>query len=179
MTKRSDERERSQLAPTPPYPTPPHPTGNMEVLARYGDASQRERWLGRLLRGEIRSAFCMTEPAVASSDATNISLEVRRVGGGGRAAGGGTAAAGYYELNGRKWWSSGVLDPRCELLIVMGRVADAHNHPPHRRHSMLLVPRDATGVTVERQVSHTHKSHTRKSHTHKSHIHKSLEMPTG
>ena len=150
---------------TPPYPTPPHPTGNMEVLARYGDASQRERWLGRLLRGEIRSAFCMTEPAVASSDATNISLEVRRVGGGGRAAGGGTAAAGYYELNGRKWWSSGVLDPRCELLIVMGRVADAHNHPPHRRHSMLLVPRDATGVTVERQVSHTQVSHTRKSHT--------------
>ena len=111
-------------------------TGNMELLAEFGTPEQKARWLRPLLDGEIRSAFCMTEPAVASSDATNIAATITSDGGG-------------YLVNGRKWWSSGALSPSCEALIVMGvtpgRPDDAHGH-----HSMILVPRDTPGVTVRR-----------------------------
>jgi alkylation response protein AidB-like acyl-CoA dehydrogenase len=112
-------------------------TGNMEVLHRYGNASQKDRWLKPLLAGEIRSAFLMTEPEVASSDATNICTSIRRVG-------------DYYEINGRKWWSSGVGDPRCKLAIVMGKTnVDA---PVHQQQSQILVPLDAPGVEVVRML---------------------------
>lgn len=116
-------------------------TGNMEVLARYGTKEQQERWLTPLLEGKIRSTFCMTEPAVASSDATNMALRVERL------------PSGGYRLNGTKWWSSGVMDPRCELLVVMGRVDGAEARPAHGKHSMLLVPKRAKGVTVLRHLS--------------------------
>jgi acyl-CoA dehydrogenase len=113
-------------------------TGNMEILAMFGTQEQRQRWLEPLLDGAIRSAFCMTEPAVASSDAANISLRIERDG-------------DEYVLNGRKWWSSGALSPDCEILIVMG-VTDPDG-PAYRRQSMVLVPRDTPGVTVERGLS--------------------------
>jgi acyl-CoA dehydrogenase len=113
-------------------------TGNMEILAMFGTQEQRQRWLEPLLDGAIRSAFCMTEPAVASSDAANISLRIERDG-------------DEYVLNGRKWWSSGALSPECEILIVMG-VTDPDG-PAYRRQSMVLVPRDTPGVTVERGLS--------------------------
>ncbi len=119
-------------------------TGNMEVLHRYGSPAQKARWLRPLLDGEIRSAFCMTEPGVASSDATSMALTVRRVP---------EAEGGGYELNGVKWWASGALDPRCELLIVMGRVADAGSRAAHEHHSMLLVPRRSAGVVLERSLT--------------------------
>jgi acyl-CoA dehydrogenase len=110
-------------------------TGNMELLAEFGSAEQQQRWLRPLLDGEIRSAFCMTEPDVASSDATNIATRIERDG-------------GEYVINGRKWWSSGAMDPRCQILIVMGKSApDAERH---RQQSMILVPRDTPGVTIER-----------------------------
>jgi acyl-CoA dehydrogenase len=110
-------------------------TGNMELLAEFGTDQQRGRWLRPLLDGEIRSAFCMTEPDVASSDATNIATRIDRDG-------------GEYVINGRKWWSSGAMDPRCVLLIVMGKTApDADRH---RQQSMIAVPRDAAGVTITR-----------------------------
>ena len=108
-------------------------TGNMETLELYGTDAQKRRWLDPLLEGEIRSAFCMTEPAVASSDATNIETRVERQG-------------GDYVINGRKWWSSGAGDPRCAVLIVMGK-SDPANMDKHRQQSMILVPRDAPGVT--------------------------------
>jgi acyl-CoA dehydrogenase len=114
-------------------------TGNMEVLARYGTREQQERWLKPLLMGEIRSAFAMTEPAVASSDATNIEASIRRDGNRG------------YVVNGRKWWTSGAMDPRCKILIVMGKTDPAA--PRHRQQSMILVPRDTQGVTVLRPLS--------------------------
>jgi acyl-CoA dehydrogenase len=110
-------------------------TGNMELLADFGSEQQQARWLKPLLDGEIRSAFCMTEPDVASSDATNIATRMERDG-------------DTYVINGRKWWSSGAMDPRCEILIVMGKTdPDA---PRHRQQSMILVPRDTAGVTVKR-----------------------------
>ncbi|MCO6009843.1 acyl-CoA dehydrogenase family protein [Actinoallomurus purpureus] len=113
-------------------------TGNMEILALFGTPEQKERWLVPLLDGAIRSAFCMTEPAVASSDATNISLRIEREG-------------DTYVLNGRKWWSSGALSPECEILIVMG-VTDP-DAPPYRRQSMVLVPKDTPGVTLKRGLN--------------------------
>ncbi len=113
-------------------------TGNMEALARYGTRAQQERWLEPLLAGEIRSAFAMTEPDVASSDATNIECRIERDG-------------DDYVVNGRKWWTSGALSPRCELLIVMGKT-DPGNPDRHRQQSMVLVPRRTPGVTVVRHL---------------------------
>jgi acyl-CoA dehydrogenase len=110
-------------------------TGNMEVLDRYGTEEQKKQWLEPLLDGKIRSCFGMTEPAVASSDATNIQTEIRRDG-------------DDYVINGRKWWSSGILDPRCKILIVMGRTNPESDI--HHQQSQILVPTDTPGVTVER-----------------------------
>jgi acyl-CoA dehydrogenase len=112
-------------------------TGNMEILHMFGTAEQRKRWLQPLLDGEIRSAFSMTEPAVASSDARNIETTVARDG-------------GDYVINGRKWWTSGAADPRCQVLIVMGRTnPDAASH---QQQSMILVPIDTAGVTIVRST---------------------------
>ena len=113
-------------------------TGNMEVLARYGTAEQQERWLKPLLDGKIRSAFGMTEPAVASSDATNVALRIVRDG-------------DSYVINGRKWWTSGAPDPRCQVLIVMGQT-DPQNPDIHKRQSMILVPMDTPGVSRVRAL---------------------------
>jgi len=110
-------------------------TGNMELLAEFGTEEQRAQWLAPLLDGEIRSAFCMTEPEVASSDAGNISTGVVRDG-------------DIFVINGRKWWSSGAMDPRCKIFIVMGK--SNPEAPRHRQQSMILVPRDTPGVTVKR-----------------------------
>ncbi len=113
-------------------------TGNMEVLRQFGTPAQRERWLRPLLDGEIRSAFAMTEPDVASSDATNIALRIERDG-------------DAYVLNGRKWWTTGALHPLCRVLIVMGKTDP--DGPPRRQQSMILVPLDAPGVRIERSLS--------------------------
>ncbi|RMD49425.1 MAG: acyl-CoA dehydrogenase [Alphaproteobacteria bacterium] len=107
-------------------------TGNMEVLARYGSPEQKERWLRPLLDGKIRSAYLMTEPDVASSDATNISMRCERDG-------------DEYVLNGEKWWASGAGDPRCKIYIVMVRTPDP-NRGRHEQHSMILVPADTPGI---------------------------------
>jgi len=112
-------------------------TGNMEVLDRYGSEAQKKQWLEPLLDGEIRSAFAMTEPAVASSDATNIRTEIRREG-------------DEYVINGRKWWTSGIMDPRCKILIVMGK--NRFDGPVHEQQSQILVPRDTAGVRVDRHL---------------------------
>ncbi|MBK6908327.1 MAG: acyl-CoA dehydrogenase family protein [Rhodocyclaceae bacterium] len=113
-------------------------TGNMEVLERYGTEAHKEQWLKPLLAGEIRSGFAMTEPAVASSDATNISGRIVRDG-------------DEYVINGRKWWTSGANDPRCKILIFMGKT-DPENANHHKQQSMILVPIDAPGVTVLRSL---------------------------
>ncbi|MFF2118932.1 acyl-CoA dehydrogenase family protein [Kitasatospora sp. NPDC058184] len=113
-------------------------TGNMELLAQFGSAEQRERWLRPLLDGRIRSAFAMTEPEVASSDATNIATRIERDG-------------DAYVVNGRKWYITGAMNPDCRILIVMGKTDPAAE--PHRRQSMLLVPRDTPGVTVRRGMT--------------------------
>ncbi|MBX5472614.1 MAG: acyl-CoA dehydrogenase family protein [Acetobacteraceae bacterium] len=113
-------------------------TGNMETLVLYGTEEQKRQWLLPLLEGKIRSAFCMTEPDVASSDATNIATSIRREG-------------DEYVINGRKWWSSGLGDPRCKILIVMGKT-DPDNPDKHRQQSMILVPRDTPGVHVQRML---------------------------
>jgi acyl-CoA dehydrogenase len=112
-------------------------TGNMEVLARYGTPEQQQRWLKPLIAGEIRSAFCMTEPEVASSDATNIQARIESDG-------------DDYVINGRKWWSSGAGDPRCKVFIFMGKTDPAAAR--HLQQSMLLVPRDTPGVNVKRML---------------------------
>jgi acyl-CoA dehydrogenase len=112
-------------------------TGNMELLAEFGSPRQQARWLRPLLDGEIRSAFCMSEPDVASSDATNIATRIERDG-------------DSFVINGRKWWSSGAMDPRCEILIVMGKTDPQSGR--HRQQSMILVPRQTPGVTVQRGI---------------------------
>jgi acyl-CoA dehydrogenase len=112
-------------------------TGNMEVLSLFGTDEQKERWLEPLLRGEIRSAFAMTEPDVASSDATNIATSIERDG-------------DEYVLNGRKWWITGAMNPRCEILIVMGKTDPSASR--HRQQSMVLVPRDTPGLEVVRPM---------------------------
>ena len=113
-------------------------TGNMEVFERYGTQAQKDRWLAPLLKGEIRSAFLMTEPDVASSDATNIAMSCVRDG-------------DEYVLNGEKWWSSGVGDPRCKIYIVMVKTG-SDDEPKHRRHSMVLVPAGTPGVEILRAM---------------------------
>src|ERR1700675_4920842 len=113
-------------------------TGNMEVLARYGTPEQKERWLKPLLAGEIRSCFAMTEPAVASSDATNIEARIVR-------------EDNHYVIHGRKWWTSGAGDPRCKIAIFMGKTDPSA--APHKQQSMILVPMDALGVKIERMLT--------------------------
>ncbi|MEV0440647.1 acyl-CoA dehydrogenase family protein [Streptomyces spectabilis] len=126
-------------------------TGNMEVLAQFGTAEQRKRWLAPLLAGEIRSAFAMTEPEVASSDATNITTHIRRDG-------------DEYVITGRKWYISGAMNPRCEVFIVMGKT-DPEGPDIRRQQSMVLVPRDTPGVEVRRAMTvygyedHSHGGH--------------------
>ncbi|MES5486069.1 acyl-CoA dehydrogenase family protein [Bradyrhizobium sp. INPA03-11B] len=112
-------------------------TGNMEVLIRYGTKDQKRQWLKPLMNGKMRSAFLMTEPAVASSDATNIETLIERDG-------------DHYVINGRKWWSSGVGDPRCKLAIVMGKTD--RNAPRHQQQSQILVPLDTPGIKIERML---------------------------
>ena len=114
-------------------------TGNMEVLTRYGTEEQKQRWLEPLLAGEIRSCFAMTEPGVASSDATNIESSIVRDG-------------DTYVINGTKWFASGIGDPRCKILIFMGKT-DPNNPDRYRQQSQILVPRDTPGITIERMLT--------------------------
>ncbi len=112
-------------------------TGNMEVLVRYGTKEQKDKWLEPLLSGKIRSAFAMTEPNVASSDATNIESTIKSDG-------------DYYVINGHKWWTSGAMDPRCKVLIFMGKTDI--NAPKHSQQSMIIVPMDSPGITIVRPL---------------------------
>jgi acyl-CoA dehydrogenase len=127
---------RSRMAPEVFNCSAPD-TGNMEVLVRYGNPEQKEKWLKPLLEGQIRSAFAMTEPEVASSDATNIRSSIVREG-------------DHYVINGRKWWTSGAGDPRCKILIFMGKTDPTG--PKHKQQSMILVPVDTAGVRMERML---------------------------
>ena len=111
--------------------------GNMEVLAKYGTLEQQKQWLEPLLAGEIRSAYAMTEPQVASSDATNMELEIKRDG-------------DEYVLNGRKWWTTGAVGPRCKIMLVMGKSNPENDR--HRQHSTILVPRDTPGISLVRTL---------------------------
>jgi acyl-CoA dehydrogenase len=114
-------------------------TGNMEVLVRYGTEAQKKQWLAPLLEGQIRSAFAMTEPKVASSDATNIESSIVRDG-------------DHYVINGHKWWTSGIGDPRCKILIFMGKT-DPRNPDRYKQQSMILVPRDTPGIKIVRMLT--------------------------
>jgi acyl-CoA dehydrogenase len=114
-------------------------TGNMEVLAKYGSAAQQEKWLKPLLDGKIRSCYVMTEPQVASSDATNVETTI-------------VADGDDYVINGRKWWISGAMDPRCKIFILLGKTPNPDS-PKHRQHSQILIPKDAKGVEIVRPLS--------------------------
>ena len=133
----AEEMGRSPLAPEVFNCNAPD-TGNMEVFAKYGTPEQQKTWLEPLMRGEIRSAYLMTEPDVASSDATNMAMSAIKDG-------------DDYILNGEKWWSTGAGDPRCAIFIVMVRTG-SNDAPKHQRHSMILVPRDAPGVEILRAM---------------------------
>jgi acyl-CoA dehydrogenase len=135
-------------------------TGNMEVLARYGTKEQQDTWLTPLLNGEIRSCFAMTEPDVASSDATNIQSSILRDG-------------DEYVINGRKWWSSGAGDPRCKIAIFMGKTDPSA--PKHKQQSMILVPFDTPGVTVKRMLSVFGYDHA--PHGHAEVIYENVRVP--
>ena len=113
-------------------------TGNMEVLAKYGNESQKKQWLEPLLNGEIRSAFAMTEPAVASSDATNIETSIKRDG-------------DENVINGRKWYTSGAMNENCKIMVVMGKTD--FDAPRHQQQSQILVPMDTKGVTIVRPMA--------------------------
>jgi acyl-CoA dehydrogenase len=126
-------------------------TGNMETLVRYGNEEQKEKWLKPLLSGEIRSAFCMTEPEVASSDATNIRASIVREG-------------DEYVINGNKWWASGGGNPRCKILIFMGKTNP--NAPRHKQQSMVLVPVDTPGVNLKRNLTVFGYDHAPSGHAH-------------